>query len=433
MSIKYEIQELIAKDLKEHLLFVRKDVKVINESKSKRGDYKPYTKVVDDNLYKSIDESTLKHYSSKGLNEMRAITSSSALTYNTFCNVGFDNTFEYNGFEYHTFIPESKRHPLNFSKSNDRGKSNIDAELIGDKKVLMIETKMFEPYYFSIKKTITNLDKYLDSGYYSDDVFTEDEKEVWIELIKSFKDKIEENIITNFDIMQFIKHLLSIVNNRDTFENKEVELLALTWHASFTTLNLKNYREVVKKYDIRTTRQCIDAIGIINKFLIDNHYDWITVNTYDYNEFVWRTNLYDDPELFHYLKRYTTTTKIGITEIMDIELIGLCKTILEVSNDHFTTSYCNQLSKLKYPEDKRSISILVSKILAWYDEGEYEKIILNEYSYYKQEQVLTYRLLNLMARELGVNKTKPVKRIVYKEKPPIELDSSFGETLKIKY
>jgi hypothetical protein len=431
VSLKYIIQEKIAKELENQFKNVRGNVEVINESKSKKGDYKPYTIDTEDNLYKEIDETIKKCYSNKGLNEMRALASSSALTYNTFCNVSEDNNLVYNGETFHTFLPESKRHPLNFSKSKDQGKSNIDAELIGNDKVLMVETKMFEPYYFSIKKTLDKLDKYLDPNFYSDEVFSIELKAKWIELFSHFKDNIKDEDITNFDVIQLLKHLLSIVNSKESFNGKKVELLALTWHASLTTINLGSNREDVKRYDINTIEQCKEAIGIMNKFLVDNNYDWINVNTYDYIEFVWRTNLYDDAKLFEYLKRYTDISNVNIKEIMTIELPGLVQTVSTVSRDHFITSYANQLGETKYPEDERYIKILVPKILSWYDDGEYESLLLSPYTYNSQTQVKTYQLLNLMDRLLETKTVKPIKQLMYKEKPPIEIDDSFEDIFKI--
>lgn len=306
MAISRQIQTIIRENLEHSFKQVCPNVICINESKSSSGIRIPYTKTLDENLMIPLNESGLfNNYTEKAKNEMRAITSSSTLTYNTFCITNKSVELEIEGTTYFKFIPESKRHPLNFNKKSEKGKANIDAELISKNKVLMIEMKMFEPYYFNPSSTLKRLEKYKDANFYDNRVFTPTQITAWISLFEYYEKQINLKRITQFDVMQILKHLLSILNNQTDFgDNCKIELWAVTWHASLSSLNLGSLREVIMRYDDTTIRQTDEAIAHINDFIKQQDYNNVRVYSDDYSNFILRTNINKYEMVNKYLQRY---------------------------------------------------------------------------------------------------------------------------------
>ncbi len=306
MSISQKEQTFIRKQLEQALMVTKPSAICVNESKSKRNTYIPYTRTLDDNLILPIDKSNLSdHYTNKAKKEMRALTSSSTLTYNTFCLISQSLDFYIDGAKYDSFIPENKRHPLNFDKKSQKGKANIDAELISKNKTLMIEMKMFEPYYFSAISTLRRIDKYKDVSYYDHNVFSVEQIIGWINIFTYYENLIREKKITQFDVIQFLKHLLSILNNKDTFNSEcQIELWAVTWHSSLSSLDLGIFKYSIMHYDEVTIEQTLKVINHINQFIKEQGYCNIQVFSEDYSSFILRTNINDYKEINNYLKRY---------------------------------------------------------------------------------------------------------------------------------
>ncbi len=94
-------------------------------------------------------------------------------------------------------------------------------------------------------------------------------------------------------------------------------------------------------------------------------------------------------------------------QLLDIEVEGMCKTILEACTDNFVKSYCHQLIKLQYPEDEEHIKQLIPRITSWYDEGNLRDIIDNKYAISKNQHLYTYELLNTLIKDLKIEYTKP--------------------------
>jgi len=306
MAISIKIQNFIRKQLELKLLNVKPDVSIVNESRSETPNYIPYTVSIDDNLIFPLKLSGLsQYYTEKAKNEMRAIASSSTMTYNIFCGINRTFALAFKGDNYTKFIPEVKRHPLNLDKNNDRGKANIDAELHNEKKVIMIEAKLFEPYYTNLTSSLKNIGKYKNSEYYNFSVFSNYEIEGWIKLFKHFEEQIKNKKLTRFNAMQFIKHLLSIINNKDTFEsNIEIELISLTWYASMSILDLGEFQHQIMSYDDETIAQTKKAINHIKMFLVEHGYKSVSVSSFDLENFIYSTNILEEFEEAIYLKRY---------------------------------------------------------------------------------------------------------------------------------
>ncbi len=92
---------------------------------------------------------------------------------------------------------------------------------------------------------------------------------------------------------------------------------------------------------------------------------------------------------------------MSIKDSFNIEKYGMFRTILEYSTCNFINSYCEQLLKMTYPNDKEYIKLLTQRILSWYDEGNLEDIRIGEYVHSKPQHAKTYNLLKTYIEELS--------------------------------
>ena len=100
----------------------------------------------------------------------------------------------------------------------------------------------------------------------------------------------------------------------------------------------------------------------------------------------------------------------------DIERYGLINTILSGNPNHFVTGYCKILEGLRNENDLGKIKTLLPKLLSWYDEGNYDRLMENEYTYNKSSHEKTYELLKDFIEELGIEYKMPAKKIEIKKK-----------------
>ena len=87
---------------------------------------------------------------------------------------------------------------------------------------------------------------------------------------------------------------------------------------------------------------------------------------------------------------------MNIEEIFNVEIKGLVKTINDYTTDNYINSYANDLLKVQYPADKRTIKLLVSRLLEWYNLTITE-IRNNKYIYNKVAHEKTIKLLSIIA------------------------------------
>ncbi len=94
-----------------------------------------------------------------------------------------------------------------------------------------------------------------------------------------------------------------------------------------------------------------------------------------------------------------------INQIMTFEVEGIQKTINQYCTDDFIKSYTEKLINLKFPEDKESISFIVSRLLKWY--SQYIQEILNDkYIINKSAHIKSYDLLKEIELRLDEKRKK---------------------------
>lgn len=198
---------------------------------SEQGRY--YFKLLEDNLIEPMSDDNVKQYKNGDGNEleekMRAIRSSSALTYNLFGNnhiaMKVENSFFVPGLYevvYEKQLKTIKRSPR---------KANLDAFLESEDSLIFFEMKMTE-WLFNKPGTIS--DNYLDKGHY----FDEESYEAFRHLIKGITNdsttdyKAHYSSLKQYDGVQMFKHLLGVYNYlmmEDQYKHKNVRLVNCVW------------------------------------------------------------------------------------------------------------------------------------------------------------------------------------------------------------
>lgn len=95
----------------------------------------------------------------------------------------------------------------------------------------------------------------------------------------------------------------------------------------------------------------------------------------------------------------------------EIERYGIAQTILAVNPNVYVKGYCEQLLELSFDADLEMIKVLLSKLLSWYDEGNYEELLTNKYVFDKEIHQKTYKLLKYFIKVMKNNYVKPTKKI----------------------
>lgn len=198
---------------------------------SEQSDY--YFKLLNDNLIEPMSACSKKQYKDGDGNEleekMRAIRSSSALTYNLFGNnPAVINT------EKLKFVPGTYKvtyeKQLKTIKRSPR-KANLDAFLESEDALIFFEMKMTE-WLFNKPGTIS--DNYLDKGHYID----ENSHKAFQPLIKGITTghttdyKAHYSSLKQYDGVQMFKHLLGVYNYlivEDQNKHKKVRLVNCVW------------------------------------------------------------------------------------------------------------------------------------------------------------------------------------------------------------
>lgn len=84
-----------------------------------------------------------------------------------------------------------------------------------------------------------------------------------------------------------------------------------------------------------------------------------------------------------------------IENIVQVELPALSRTIREYTTDNYISSYAEQISSIKYPEEKEKLVILIEKLLEWY-QNEIDIIKKGEYIHSKSSHEKSFLLLEEM-------------------------------------
>lgn len=86
---------------------------------------------------------------------------------------------------------------------------------------------------------------------------------------------------------------------------------------------------------------------------------------------------------------------MSIETLLTLEVDGLCNTISDYTRDHYILHYTNLLKKCTYPKDKELISLVIDKLIVWYQET-YKSIQENNYITNKKQHTKSYELLKEM-------------------------------------
>ncbi len=106
---------------------------------------------------------------------------------------------------------------------------------------------------------------------------------------------------------------------------------------------------------------------------------------------------------------------MNVKVLFEIEKNGIIATIEEYSTENFVNSYCNMLKGLEYQKDEEMIKTLITKLLAWYDEGSIDEALQCDYEPSRRKHIYTYRLLRTFVKEMNIDYVIPKKRKI-KEK-----------------
>lgn len=90
-----------------------------------------------------------------------------------------------------------------------------------------------------------------------------------------------------------------------------------------------------------------------------------------------------------------------IKNIFEIEVEGMCKTIIQYTNDEYVKSYAHKLMELEYPKDKSVIKMLVDRLSSWYL-TEIEEIKNSQYIVNKKSHIKTFELIQDTKDQLSI-------------------------------
>lgn len=299
-----ELKNVLLRELEDRLLILNDSIAIENKGKQSR-EYKPYLINIEDNLISDTESKKsflLEYYSPSERENLKAIRSSAALTYNTFINIVGGGGIIYEGQVYNAFAPEVPHTSL-----INGGKAKIDALLNSEDKktTLMIEMKMFEHYDKSIA---FNSKSYLCKERYGSQL-SDLTKDVFIGLFTEIETLISEKGFTRYDIQQMAKHLLSILSNtssKDYFsKTRHIKLLSVSWLASKTDI-LKDEKayHFVSKVDKRIEAEAHLALQMLNSVLKKLNIDNIETRFMDYDMLIKNTNIKQRPYYSYLLTRY---------------------------------------------------------------------------------------------------------------------------------
>ena len=84
---------------------------------------------------------------------------------------------------------------------------------------------------------------------------------------------------------------------------------------------------------------------------------------------------------------------MSVEELYSIEIEGVSNTIKSYTVESYIHSYSNQLTLYQLPSDYKKISIIVSRLLEWYEEN-IEQILSSKFVMNKEEHLKSKDVLN---------------------------------------
>lgn len=215
-----------------------------------------------DNLLFNLSEKqkkSLQNSTGSAFEEIAKINSSTALGINVYSLLQ-RSTNEINNLEYEIKIgrPLSKGYP-----------SNLDVSYQRKGITHFIECKFLEPYYMETKATIAGLSSYYDVDKYQ--ILSRKHANDWVQIFKMFTETITNGEIVYYDIIQMLKHLLSIYNF--SINNKKTVMIRLDnvcWNMNepfFKYLKTEEEENTFSAIRAKHHEEANRCIAILNDFI----------------------------------------------------------------------------------------------------------------------------------------------------------------------
>ncbi len=299
-------EKMLLDTLKEHFCRIFPDKPFQNEYPQPNADNEYYLYSLSDNLCEPMSaKSYTEYYNGNGteLNgKMKALRSSSAMTYNIFCN---DEKIICRG----GYGISSGTYSLSFEKklptlkTNRPPMANLDAFLIKDdnSEIIACEMKMFE---WLSKNNSELKDAYSTKEYYKNEKIYVAFSDL-IDCLK--KEKSCKPKMNRYDCFQMLKHLLAVYNYCiETKDIKKFTLVNCVWELnnSIIDADVEKYKKytAAHKEEINEANEFINLISrpLMNELKTDVDFE---VKYIPLHEFI---KLFDIPqERLKYLRRYT--------------------------------------------------------------------------------------------------------------------------------
>lgn len=215
-----------------------------------------------DNLLFDLSEeqkTSLQNSTGLAFEEIAKINSSTALGINVYTLLQ-ESTNEIDNLIYENKIgrPLSKGYPSNLDVSYERtGITHF------------VECKFLEPYYMEAKTKLVGLSSYYDVDKYQ--IISRRHAKDWVQIFKMFTEMITNGEIVYYDIIQMLKHLLSILNFY--IKNKRTNIISLDnacWNITepfFKYLKTEEERTVLSNIQAKHHAEAKRCISILNDFI----------------------------------------------------------------------------------------------------------------------------------------------------------------------
>ena len=85
--------------------------------------------------------------------------------------------------------------------------------------------------------------------------------------------------------------------------------------------------------------------------------------------------------------------ELNIDEIMDLELMGVIRTINEYTQENFIRNYTDLLKECEYPKDIKKMTAISYRLKEWYA-FHYKEITDNQFIYNKHEHLKSIEIID---------------------------------------
>jgi len=311
-----DFKTTVIENLKKRFVRLRGDFEYDDEMSSTQAIY--YFKNLDNNLIDSMTKETVNMYVKADGNElksnMKALKSSSAMTYNL---IGNDSIrVKTNAFQPDLYSVTYEK-KLDTIKNNSR-KANLDVFLKGKNELIFCEMKMTEWLFNNHKKLGKS---YLIKGNY----YYENSYQAFIKCIEEIgvckeakdvlesKDKDEVKCkFQRYDAFQMLKHIMAIYNYARQNSKKipsKITLVNCVWHLPDSEIlpepYMSKYREK-EKLEKEEFKEFYKSTESVRKLFDDINIKF-DIKSMDAKEFI--SNFEKTPEQLDYLMRYCDFSK----------------------------------------------------------------------------------------------------------------------------